>query len=288
MAENEEVKTVTSEPAADVKPEVSTGSGTGSWQTGVSAADVKPEVSTGSGTGSWQTGVSAPKKKPPAQSQRPVARGQRGGNIVIPQKAFKERIEREAASIVRQRLGVSLEEAEKIVRAGASSTAETGAQAADQAVAEMRRENERLAKKLQAEKEAAQQWERKHKKDTTRLNDRLVEKELHFKASRAGIQDTDYALHLYARAANSGEADDPDKFFASLRAKVPMIFDPATAPKPEPVAPSTAPAESTAPGGVTPKPAEPGLKKPAEDVADMSPQDFAARTRNRYGWSVGG
>lgn len=233
---------------------------------------------------------------PPSQAAKPNGQGaKRGPEVRIPQAAFKARIEREAAAIVRKRLGISLEDAEKVVKAGGQAPAANGANAAqataDQAVAKLQGENEKLRRDAETSKRRAEEWERKHRKDTQRLKDRQIESELRFLAAQTGIVDTEYAVHLFSRASASDKAQEPQPFFASLKTTHAYLFTTPTAPPPKAVTPvvmaTTAPPESGQPGESTPRPAAAGAPKAPTDVTDLPNSQFAERTRAVYGYTAG-
>ena len=89
--------------------------------------------------------VQKPKKHGQQQQQ-----GKRKGIIEIPEAAFKARVQREAAAEIRRRTGVTIEEAERLIKAGGTVAAGGGKTAAtntaDAAVIQLRAENEKLRK----------------------------------------------------------------------------------------------------------------------------------------------
>lgn len=219
----------------------------------------------------------------------------RGPEIRIPQQAFKSRVEREAAAIVKKRLGISLEEAEQIVKAGGVPAQTTSTPAgvtavanttANDAIAKMQAENEKLRRQVATANKTAQDWQNKHKKDTSRLRDRQIETELKSEALRAGVVDPDYAVTLFARAAAKGEASDPAVFFGTLKTSHGHLFNGATAPAPVTVSPTTAPPESLQPGENKPSPTPAGTPATVANVEAMSPQDFNRHLRS-YGYQPG-
>ena len=222
-----------------------------------------------------------PAKKP--QQQNGKKPGLKKGMIQIPPAAFKGRVSREAAMIVKNRLGVTLEEAERLVKAGPAATPQPG-QSADAAA--LMKANETLRREAEKVKRSNQDLERKYKKDTGRLKDKLVEQELRTEAVKAGVIEVDYALFQFAKAAATGQVIDPAKYFADLKKTSPFLFSTPTTPTETPVEVpvTTAPPESLQPGGVLPTPVTPG--SPTEtDVDKLTPTEFNARLRSKYGYS---
>jgi hypothetical protein len=219
----------------------------------------------------------------------------RGPEIRIPQAAFKARVQREAAVEVKRRLGITIEEAEALVRAKGEGAAPgaSGVAVANEVVDKLTREKnaaEARAKKSETDRLAL---EAKHKKDVQRLKDKNIEAELRFTAKSAGITDPDYATHLFARAAASGQSTDPDAFFTSLKTSHPFLFVASTAPaaippKPTEVPAGTAPPESAQPGEAKPTPAPAGSSTAAENPVDqMNPTEFGKHMRQKYGYTSG-
>jgi hypothetical protein len=231
----------------------------------------------------------APPARKPKVKAKPEQHEQRRGSsdIVIPQGAFKARVQREAAVIVQRRLGVSLDEAEKIVKAGG----QPGASASDTATAALRLENERLRKDRDKLKRESEDRVRKAEKSARRAGDRAITAEMRAEARLAGVVDADYAVHLLAKAALKDETIDPGAFFGGLKKTHPHLFTQAVEPPP-PAAPpptlaaTTAPPESPAVGGVKPAPAAAGSPPVTVDAEAMSDADFHAHQRN-YGFVPG-
>jgi hypothetical protein len=203
-------------------------------------------------------------------------------------------VQREANSVARTTLGMSLEEAKVIIEAAKSGKSPQGDTASapqvNAALVKLEQENAKLRQKADAEARRATVWESKHKKDTTRLKDRQVEMELRVKAAQAGVQDPDYAIHLFAKAASAGATTDPDAFFGGLKGTHVYLFaaSPVAAPpRAVDVPVTTAPPESRAPGEETPSPAATGAATPNADTDKMSPQDFARHARTTYGFVPG-
>lgn len=239
------------------------------------------------------TPTPAPAAVAPVSAQgKPQGKKNGGGKqIRIPQNAFKARIDREAAAIVRRRLGISLEDAEKLVKQGGGKVEAATPAAVPAAVAATVSNTEsahsaelaRLRKQLEQTKKIAFDWQNKHRKDTTRLKDKQIEAELSAAAARAGVVDTDYAVHLFAKAAASGKATDPGEFFTALKGTHVHLF---SAPKPVEVTPTTAPPESMQPGEAKPVPVAAGTPAKATNAEDMNPLEFNRHLRS-YGFSPG-
>lgn len=212
-----------------------------------------------------------------------------------PQTAWVNRAKREAAVIVKRELGCTLEEAKAIIAktkeqpagGGQSAAENTAAAAVEKATKEaeaLRVENEKL-------KSENEEIKSKSEAKIQALNDKQFEAALTTDALRAGINDTDYALSLYRRrvldAKEKGEAfPEPAAYFASLRDAKPFLFSSAAPPVVPTVAPTTAPAESAAPGGEPPKPTTPGASPPPKTADDMTGEEFNAHLR-RSGYVPG-
>jgi hypothetical protein len=120
--------------------------------------------------------------------------------------------------------------------------------------------------------------------------EKVVEAQLKAIAAKAGIDDEDYALMLYARAAsaNASAVDEkgepapvpppaPEEFFAGLRKTKPAIFKEQLT-----VTANTTPAQ-----GAVPAPVAAGAPPPTtvKTVDDMDHREFASTTRDRYGFN---
>lgn len=241
----------------------------------------------------------APAPTPPATTTTPPKKTKRGGpEIRIPQAAFKARVEREAAAMIRRKLGVTVEEAERLVKAGGGAAGEGTEEdqvkaTADAAIEALRKENESLKKRVSKAERETEAWQKKHKKDTQRMRDKMLEADLRARAAGAGVTDPDYAVVLFSRAVVAQKATDPDVYFKELRTTHPHLFGqvapaaPAPAPR-TPVPANTAPPEApTAPNGQPPAPATPGNQPPPVKVDDLPPQQFSAHTRRKYGFTPG-
>lgn len=220
---------------------------------------------------------------------------ERTDEIRIPQQAFKARIQREAAVEIKRRLGITIEEAEKIVKAGGVASAGGGKNAAqntaDQAI-QARAEAERWRTKAkQAEKEKLEA-QKSFDKKLRRAEDKATEARLMAEARLAGITNPRYvkaAIDSYAEALNGGETSEPAAFFSGMRATDPAFFAAPAVAAPAPtlprLAPTTTPPESRAAGEVRPTPGNGGPAQPI-NANDLSDQDFAAHQRS-YGFNPG-
>jgi hypothetical protein len=232
--------------------------------------------------------VQKPKKHGQQQQQ-----GKRKGIIEIPEAAFKARVQREAAAEIRRRTGVTIEEAERLIKAGGTVAAGGGKTAAtntaDAAVIQLRAENEKLRKSNEKLTREGGQAVKKLEKRLRNSNDARVEAELRADARMAGITDPDYAITLFARAVGKDGTLQPETFFAGLKATHAHLFV-AAAPAPAlpkvVVAPTTTPPESQATGEVKPKAATAGDPVAEKHSEQDSPQEFAARQRS-YGYVPG-
>ena len=235
---------------------------------------------------------------PKQAAGKPKGKGQRRDIVEIPANAFKARVQREAAVEVKRRLGITIEEAEAIVKAGGVAQAGAGKSAAqntaEHALTQLRAENERLrGKAKQVEKEKLEQ-QKSFEKKLRRADDRATEARLMAEARLAGITNPRYvkaAIDIYADALNAGEKAEPAEFFGKLRETDPAFFAvpvaPVVPPAPPPprVAATTTPPESPAAGEVRPTPGNGGPGK-IPNAAEMSDQDFAAHQRS-YGFNQG-
>jgi hypothetical protein len=232
--------------------------------------------------------AAAPAADPPAAKRPPQAQRKGPRMIHIPEAAFKERVARAAAALHKQRT-----DAEPASAAGAAAAAPAGqaAGSTDEAVKKLTAENARLRTDAAKASKRADDETRRRQKEVQRLKDRQVEAELRMAAVQAGIRDPDYALHLFARAAAGGKAQDPAKFFTELKPAHAFLFGDVVAAPPAPpvvtATPTTAPPESRAPGEAKPNAAPAGAPPAAPNADKMSPHEFAARTRAVYGFTPG-
>jgi hypothetical protein len=226
--------------------------------------------------------------------QQHQQQGKRKGIIEIPEAAFKARVQREAAAEIRRRTGVTIEEAERLIKAGGTVAAGGGktavANTADAAMAQLRAENERLRKTNERLTREGVQERKKSEKRLRNANDARVEAELRADARLAGITDPDYAVNLFARAVGKDATLQPEAFFAGLKDTHPVLFATAATPAVPPpkavVTPTTTPPESTATGEVKPHPNAAGALPVEKNAEEDTPQEFAARQRG-YGYVPG-
>lgn len=233
--------------------------------------------------------------QPTRQAAKPAQRkpGQRRPqDIRIPTDAFKARINREANALLKKNLGMSLDEAKALVQ-GRQTNAATGNHVITEnvhpsdATARYEAQIAKAKRDAAVSAKAAKSWQDKHAKDTRRLRDRAIETELRFEAARAGIVDTDYAIHLFAREAAKNEAAVPTKFFGGLKSTHPHLFT-ATAPSEVPVEVpvTTAPPESLQPGEARPLPSATGTPPALPNAENMDQQQFSSHLRS-YGFHPG-
>ena len=237
-----------------------------------------------------QPAAQAKPKRSGHQQQQP---GKRKGIIEIPEAAFKARVQREAAAEIRRRTGVTIEEAERLIKAGGTAAAGGGKTAAsntaDAALAQLRSDNEKLRKSNEKLTREGGQAVKKLEKRLRNSTDARVEAELRAEARIAGITDPDYAVTLFARAVGKDGTLQPEAFFAGLKETHKHLFvvaPPAPPPPKVVVAPTTTPPESTATGEVKPKPATAGEPAAEKNAEEDNPQEFAARQRS-YGYVPG-
>lgn len=254
------------------------------------AASAVPETPVASAPAAPSIQVTAPRRQKNGHQQQPA---KRKGIIEIPEAAFKARVQREAAAEIRRRTGVTIEEAERLIRAGGTATAGGGKTAAsntvDAALAQLRAENEKLRRNNDKLTREGGQAIKKMEKRLRNSNDARIEAELRAEARLTGITDPDYAVSLFARAATKDATLQPENFFASLKETHPVLFVAAASAPPPPkviVSPTTTPPESQATGEVRPKPAVAGEPTLAKNAEDDTPQEFAARQRS-YGYVPG-
>lgn len=217
-------------------------------------------------------------------------------------RAFMAEVDRRAASIVKARLGVSLEEAEQIVRSDRTNRDQDSgaAQTANAAVAKHQADLAKVKAELAQERTDRAEEKRKAAKAQARAEDRIRDIQVQNAAQVVGFRDPDYALTMYARALSQAlsktppEQLEPSTYFQAVKAdpQYSWLFKGQAAvveaPKPV-VAPTTAPPESGAPGQETPPPPPPGAAAlpPVEDIDKMDDVAFAQRTRSKFGWSPG-
>lgn len=206
-----------------------------------------------------------------------------------------KRIRREAIIEVKRRLGITLDEAESLVKAGGAAQAGGGKTAAQNTAEQaLRVENERLRKQAARDKKEKEDQQKSFDKKIRRAEDKATEARLMAEARLAGITNPRYvkaAIDIYAEALNSGETAEPGAFFGKLRETDPAFFAVPVAPVAPPAPPppkvpaTTTPPESQAAGEVRPTPANGGTGKTI-NATEMSDQDFAAHQRS-YGFHPG-
>lgn len=202
-------------------------------------------------------------------------------------KRIRKLAARQAAALVQEKLGVSLDEAVELVKK-AGTTIETPAGPPPAPGSD--REKELLRKR--AAKLAARVELQKKKVVATkaRARDHVVELELKMDALRAGIIDehSDFALEQYRKTVRSAkdEASIPDAitFFRGMRGGAPYLFA-ATGAEPPIVTlrPTSAPPVNGQPGGETPTAVTPGQKPPQVDAFKMNDEEWK-RHRGSYGF----
>ena len=237
--------------------------------------------------------VAAAAPKQQKHRQAPQQQGKRKGVIEIPEAAFKERVQREAAAQIRNRTGMSFEDAIAFIKSkgitaqagGGQSAATNTAQAA---MNQLRTEVEKLRKQNERITRESLQKQKHLEKKIRNERDARVEAELMAEARIAGITDPDYAVTLFARSVSKDPALQPGDFFAGLRKTKPALFEPDQIPEPEApkaaIVPDTAPPESTAAGEVRPVPTNAGAPAKEVNAEEMSPAEFSAHQR-RYGFA---
>ena len=230
----------------------------------------------------------APQPKKPKGKPAPVQPAKRKGIIEIPENAFKARVQREAAVLIRQQTGLPMEKIVELVKAGGVRQGGNGKSTA-QATADsaLRQENERLKKERDRLKRESEDRVRKAERQARKASDRATTAEMKAEARVAGIKDPDYAVHLLVRAVLADENIEPAKFFEGLKKTHPILFEnPPPPPAPVPIPASSAPPESPALGEVRPAPAAPGAPPADVNAEKMDDQAFARHQRS-YGYVPG-
>lgn len=155
------------------------------------------------------------------------------------------------------------------------------------------------AKLAEAEKRAEDERKRADEERARRrkAKDKIVEANLRKAAAKAGIEDEEYALVLYARAASAAVSKkdeqgnpapeappSPEEFFSGLVKAKPALSRQAP---PAPPA-NTAPSGADPGGSATPAPSKAGSsagRGEESPVEDLNERDFAARTRAKYNFN---
>jgi len=219
----------------------------------------------------------------------------------MPSSAFRERIDRDAQAKIKKALGCTLEEAQELLKVqragggaapapGTPAAPAPGATAAPAAPARPNAELEKLRREKADLERRTEALRAKVKKVKTRARDRLLETELRYSAVAAGIKadDADYAMGLYrakVRATPQGEdVPDPDSFWPTLKAAKGYLFVDGAPAREVPIRPTTAPPASKKPGEEVPPARGAGAPAAEKGVMEMEPEEFGARTSNRYGF----
>ena len=147
------------------------------------------------------------------------------------------------------------------------------------------RENARLAEQAKKLNRLRAQAEREAKRLQKQLDSSAAENELRIAATRAGVQDVDYGVHLLRQKlagmpVTELNSFDEHTFFATdLRRSHPYLYRVEERPA------NTGPAGDGTNGGARPPPATPGGAPPVEgatvDVRKMSQKDYEAHLRSR-------
>ena len=195
------------------------------------------------------------------------------GGIVIPQAAFKQRIQREAA---------------KLQAAAGAQTPATGAAPAQPTNGKNAALEAAMARALKAEKNAeriqreATERERQLKKAASRAEMERIGMEIQTKALRAGVneEDVDVAMFLFQRAVLADKSLTAEAYFASLKTTKPALFGGAQPAEPRVVRPTTAPPETAQ---RPPKPTPAGASAVSDNAETDTPEQFKRR-QERYGF----
>jgi hypothetical protein len=264
-------------------------------------ADTKTEAEIAAEAAAAASAVVAAAAATPAPAVAPVAAAApatppkgRGGpaKIEIPSDEFAKRVQREAKSLLRRKIGTDdIDEITALVERGRKATPAAAAAAAVPGTPApvVDPETERLrAKTRELEAQVEEERSRRRKvKNRARANE--MDLRLRHSALVAGVKsdDVDYALERYKRAvgvAPEGKAPMPDAFWAELRKTQAFLFaGAAPAPAPVPLSPTSAPPEGAA-AGEAPKPNGAAAPRPVDDVEKLDSKGFEDRTMNRYGY----
>ena len=228
------------------------------------------------------------------QDQKPVVQAPPADSVILTKRELEAHMERAARS--------ALEHAEKARKMADQDPKPNDNPQADavkafqEQLAAIKATADAAAERAEAAEKRAEEAERRaedEKKARKRAKAASVEAQLKAEAVKAGIEDEDYALVLYARAAaaavgaknDKGEPapqppPDPAQFFASLRSNKPALFKSGKA--------NTAPDGTAAAGAAPPAPQPAGdaaKPKTEDDVSDMDNMSFSRRTINKYGFN---
>ena len=199
------------------------------------------------------------------------------GGIVIPQAAFKQRIQREAAKLVGTQTTAQ--------PAGAQPTAPTPQNGKNAALDAERARGDKMQKELDRVRRESMDAIKKAKKAANRAEMERISAEIQSKAHRAGVneEDIDVALFLFQRAVLTDENLTPEAFFASLKTTRPVLFGSAQAAPPRVVRPTTAPPEALDATG-RPRPASTTSPPGPVNAEEMTPEQFKRHQQN-YGFT---
>jgi hypothetical protein len=194
------------------------------------------------------------------------------GGIVIPQAAFKQRIQREAAKL-------QAASGNQAPAAGATPTPPNGKNAALEAALARATKAEKNAERIQRE---TNEQIKKAKRQAVKAEMDRITLEIQSKAARSGVNedDLDVAVILFQRAVLADENLTPDAYFASLKTTKPVLFNAAASIEPRVVRPTTAPPEGAQ---RPPKPAAAGTPVVSDNAETDTPEQFKRR-QERYGF----
>ena len=237
---------------------------------------------------------------PSAQGTSPAAKKQGAPEFInIPTKEFKKRLRREAENHLKEELGITLEEAKRLLGKASATPppaagtppapaagTPTAAAASNPELERLRLENAELTRKSDEEAKKTKKLLRREQDKRTNL---LIKTEALLEGVRE--EEADYVLSLYGRALNAlpeGTAPPaPRAFFKSLRATRAHLFTGGAATPPVALHPTTAPPESRQPGGEIPNPAAPGTPPRQKSVEELTDAEFKQRTAATYGYTPG-
>jgi DNA-binding transcriptional MerR regulator len=269
---------------------------------GEAPAGEAPEAKTAREAAAAVAAAAAPPARAaaPAKGAKAAPPAKSGTEIRMPSSAFRDRVDRDAAAKLKKALGMTLEEAQALLKsrkeggdgapasaaaapAGAPAGAAAPARGPDPEKEKLRREAKDLERRLEAQRA-------KLKKVKTRERDRRTEIELRYSAVAAGIKadDADYAMGLYRSALRAtAEGEDlpaPEAFWPTLKASKPYLFADGAPAREVPLRATTAPPLSRKPGEETPPTRAAGKPPGQADVDALEKRDFDDRTASRYGF----
>ena len=212
----------------------------------------------------------------------------------IPPERLKERIAREARGQLKEILGMSVEDAKKILAANAAAAAKNGKRQ-DRAQRREERDIDRAQRAAEILREQVDKKKRAIKRTKERAEMDRLEHQMVRAALAAGIDDehVDFALELLRKhqlaqpaGADASATFDARAFFVGLRPKYGYLFaSPAPAAQPAPIdAPATtSPPQTSAPGGQGTSPGEPRPRPEPVNADKMTDAQFRAHRRSQYG-----